>query len=172
MSTATAVAPESNVAVRQNFKDKYEQYIRGKWVTPSSGEYFDNAAPLDGKVFIKAAHGNAKDVKIAIDTAYAAFTIWGKSAATYRGNLLIKIAQIIEDNLEYLAIVETIDNGKAIRETRLADLPLVIDHFYYFAGVIRADEGSMSEHDEDPICINVHEPIGVVRQIIPWNFPY
>ena len=171
MSTTTAEAPVSNVATRPHFKDKYEHYIGGKWVAPSSGEYFDNSSPLDGKVFTKAARGNAKDVELAIDAAHTAFATWGKSAATYRSNLLIKIAQVIEDNLEYLAIVETIDNGKAIRETRLADLPLAIDHFRYFAGVIRADEGSMSEHDEDTVCLNVHEPIGVVGQIIPWNFP-
>jgi aldehyde dehydrogenase len=171
MSTTTTSAPVSNVAARPTFKQQYEHYIGGKWVAPSSGEYFDNSSPIDGKVFTKAARGNAKDVDLAIDAAQAAFETWGKSSATYRSNLLIKIAQVIEDNLEYLATVETIDNGKAIRETRLADLPLVIDHFRYFAGVIRADEGSMSEHDDTTVCLNVHEPIGVVGQIIPWNFP-
>jgi aldehyde dehydrogenase len=171
MSTTTTAAPVNNVAARPTFKQQYEHYIGGKWVAPSSGEYFDNSSPIDGKVFTKAARGNAKDVDLAIDAAQAAFETWGKSSATYRSNLLIKIAQVIEDNLEYLATVETIDNGKAIRETRLADLPLVIDHFRYFAGVIRADEGSMSEHDDTTVCLNVHEPIGVVGQIIPWNFP-
>jgi aldehyde dehydrogenase len=171
MSTTTTAAPVSNVAARPTFKQQYEHYIGGKWVAPSSGEYFDNSSPIDGKVFTKAARGNAKDVDLAIDAAQAAFETWGKSSATYRSNIMIKIAQVIEDNLEYLATVETIDNGKAIRETRLADLPLVIDHFRYFAGVIRADEGSMSEHDETTVCLNVHEPIGVVGQIIPWNFP-
>ena len=171
MSTTTAAAPASNVATRPVFKEKYDHYIGGKWVAPLSGEYFDNSSPLDGKVFTKAARGNAKDIELAIDAAQEAFVTWGKTSATTRSNILIKIAQVIEDNLEYLAIVETIDNGKAIRETRLADLPLVIDHFRYFAGVIRADEGSMSEHDETTICLNVHEPIGVVGQIIPWNFP-
>lgn len=171
MSTVTAAAPVSNVASRPTFKQQYEHYIGGKWVAPSSGEYFDNSSPIDGKVFTRAARGNAKDIDLAIDAAHTAFETWGKSAATYRSNIMIKIAQVIEDNLEYLAIVETIDNGKAIRETRLADLPLVIDHFRYFAGVIRADEGSMSEHDETTICLNIHEPIGVVGQIIPWNFP-
>ncbi|CAN5438989.1 aldehyde dehydrogenase family protein [soil metagenome] len=171
MSTTTTSAPVSNVAARPTFKKQYEHYIGGKWVAPSSGEYFDNSSPIDGKVFTKAARGNAKDVDLAIDAAQAAFETWGKSSATYRSNIMIKIAQVIEDNLEYLATVETIDNGKAIRETRLADLPLVIDHFRYFAGVIRADEGSMSEHDETTVCLNVHEPIGVVGQIIPWNFP-
>ena len=171
MSTTTAEAPVSNVAIRPSFKQKYEHYIGGKWVAPSSGEYFENSSPIDGKVFTRAARGNAKDIDLAIDAAHKAFETWGKSSATSRSNIMIKIAQVIEDNLEYLAIVETIDNGKAIRESRLADLPLVIDHFRYFAGVIRADEGSMSEHDETTVCLNIHEPIGVVGQIIPWNFP-
>jgi len=171
MSTTTAEAPVSNVATRPSFKQKYEHYIGGKWVAPSSGEYFENSSPIDGKVFTRAARGNAKDIDLAIDAAHKAFETWGKSSATSRSNIMIKIAQVIEDNLEYLAIVETIDNGKAIRESRLADLPLVIDHFRYFAGVIRADEGSMSEHDETTVCLNIHEPIGVVGQIIPWNFP-
>jgi len=170
MTTTTATAP-SNVAKRPAFKNQYEHYIGGKWVEPSSGEYFDNPSPIDGKVFTRAARGNARDVEKAIDAAHEAFVTWGKSSPAYRSNIMIKIAQVIEDNLEYLAIVETIDNGKAIRETRLADLPLVIDHFRYFAGVIRSEEGSMSEHDENTVCINLHEPIGVVGQIIPWNFP-
>ncbi len=171
MSTATAAAPTSNVAARPKFKDRYDHYIAGKWVAPSSGEYFDNISPIDGKVFTKAARGNAKDIDAAIEAAHTAFATWSKSAATFRSNVLLKIAQRIEDNLEYLAIVETIDNGKAIRETRAADLPLVVDHFRYFAGVIRSEEGSISEHDETTVSINLHEPIGVVGQIIPWNFP-
>ena len=170
MSTATAKAP-SDVAARPKFKDRYDHYIGGEWVVPSGGEYFDNTSPIDGKVFTQAARGNAKDVEKAIEAAHKAFTTWGKSAASYRSNILLKIAQRIEDNLEYLAIVETIDNGKAIRETRAADLPLVVDHFRYFAGVIRSEEGSVSEHDETTVSINLHEPIGVVGQIIPWNFP-
>jgi len=170
MSTATAKAP-SDVATRPKFKDRYDHYIGGEWVVPSGGEYFDNTSPIDGKVFTQAARGNAKDVEKAIEAAHKAFTTWGKSAASYRSNILLKIAQRIEDNLEYLAVVETIDNGKAIRETRAADLPLVVDHFRYFAGVIRSEEGSVSEHDETTVSINLHEPIGVVGQIIPWNFP-
>jgi aldehyde dehydrogenase len=171
MSTATAAAPVSDVAVRPSFKSRYDHYIDGQWVAPSSGEYFDNVSPIDGKVFTQAARGNAKDVEKAIDAAQKAFITWSKSAASYRSNILLKIAQRIEDNLDYLATVETIDNGKAIRETRAADLPLVIDHFRYFAGVIRSEEGSISEHDETTVSINLHEPIGVVGQIIPWNFP-
>ncbi len=170
MSTATAKAP-SDVAARPKFKDRYDHYIGGEWVAPSGGEYFDNISPIDGKVFTQAARGNAKDIEKAVEAAHKAFASWGKSAASYRSNILLRIAQRIEDNLEYLAIVETIDNGKAIRETRAADLPLVIDHFRYFAGVIRSEEGSISEHDETTVSINLHEPIGVVGQIIPWNFP-
>jgi len=171
MSTATVAAPKSNLAARPVFKDHYEHYINGQWTAPSSGEYFDNISPIDGKVFTQAARGNAKDIELAVDAACNAFTTWSKTSAASRSNILLKIAQRIEENLEYLATVETIDNGKAIRETRAADLPLTIDHFRYFAGVIRAEEGSISEHDETTVSIQIHEPIGVVGQIIPWNFP-
>lgn len=171
MSTATASAPKSTVAPRPRFKERYEHYIDGKWVAPDSGQYFDNISPIDGKVFTQAARGNAKDIDKAITAAHRAFASWSKTGAAYRSNLLLKIAQTIEDNLEYLAIIETIDNGKAIRETRAADLPLVVDHFRYFAGVIRSEEGTISEHDDATVSINLHEPIGVVGQIIPWNFP-
>lgn len=168
---STAVASDPNVATRPSFKEKYDHYINGKWVAPDSGEYFDNISPIDGKAFTQAARGNAKDIEKAIDAASQAFPSWSKTSAAYRSNLLLKIAQVVEDNLEYLAIVETIDNGKAIRETRAADLPLVVDHFRYFAGVLRSEEGTISEHDETTVSINLHEPIGIVGQIIPWNFP-
>lgn len=171
MSNTVAVAPAPNLAERPTFKSKYDHFIDGEWVAPSSGEYFDNISPIDGKPFTKAARGNAQDIDKAIDAAHKAFETWGKTAAAYRSNLLLKIAQIVEDNLDYLATVETIDNGKPIRETKAADLPLVVDHFRYFAGVIRSEEGSLSEHDETTVSINLHEPIGVVGQIIPWNFP-
>ncbi len=161
----------SNITARPQFKSKYDHYIGGKWVAPSSGEYFDNASPIDGKVFTQAARGNAADIEKAIDAAAEAFKTWSKTGAAQRSNILLKIAQVIEDNLEYLAVVETIDNGKALRETRAADLPLVVDHFRYFAGVIRSEEGSISEHDETTVSVNLHEPIGIVGQIIPWNFP-
>ena len=170
MSTATAMAP-TNVAPRPSFKDRYDHYIGGRWVAPSSGEYFDNISPIDGKVFTQAARGNAADIELAVTAAWQAFPGWSKTAAAKRSNILLRIAQIIEDNLEFLARVETIDNGKAIRETRAADLPLVVDHFRYFAGVIRSEEGTVSEHDETTVSLNLHEPIGVVGQIIPWNFP-
>ena len=161
----------STIVNRPTFKAKYDNFIGGKFVPPVKGEYFDNVSPIDGKVFTKAARSGKEDVELAIDAAHQAFPTWSKSAPTYRSNILIKIAQVIEDNLEYLATVEAIDNGKAIRETRAADLPLCVDHFRYFAGVIRAEEGAISEHDETTVSIIVHEPIGVVGQIIPWNFP-
>ena len=156
---------------RPTFKEKYYNFIGGKFVPPVKGEYFDNISPIDGKVFTKAARSGKEDIELALDAAHAAFPTWGKTSAAHRASLLNKIADVIEKNLEYLAVVETIDNGKAIRETRLADLPLVIDHFRYFAGVIRAEEGGISEHDENTVCIVLNEPLGVVGQIIPWNFP-
>ncbi len=167
MSTSNNAA----LAAKPTFKSKYDHYIGGEWVAPNSGEYFDNVSPIDGKVFTQAARGNAADIEKAVDAAHAAFVTWGKTAAAYRSNILLKIAQVIEDNLELLAVIETIDNGKALRETRAADLPLVVDHFRYFAGVLRSEEGSISEHDETTVSINLHEPLGVVGQIIPWNFP-
>ncbi|MGY3055274.1 aldehyde dehydrogenase [Pedobacter sp. UYEF25] len=156
---------------RPSFKEKYDNFIGGKFVPPVSGEYFDNISPIDGKVFTKAARSGKADIDAAVESALEAFKTWSKTSAATRSNLLLKIAQIIEDNLSYLATVETIDNGKAIRETMAADLPLVVDHFRYFAGAIRAEESSISEHDEFTVSINLQEPLGVVGQIIPWNFP-
>jgi aldehyde dehydrogenase len=153
------------------FKPRYENYIGGKFTAPVKGEYFDNISPINGKVFTQAARSTKEDVELALDAAHEAFPSWAKTPAAKRSNLLLKIAQVIEDNLEYLATVETIDNGKAIRETRAADLPLVVDHFRYFAGVIRGEEGGISEHDEHTVSIVLHEPLGVVGLIIPWNFP-
>ncbi|MFN4027061.1 MAG: aldehyde dehydrogenase family protein [Flavobacterium sp.] len=161
----------SNLIQRPTFKDKYDNFIGGKFVAPASGQYFDVVSPVDGKVFTKAAHSNKEDLTLAVDAAHEAFKTWGKVSVTDRSNMLIKIAQVMEDNLEYLAAVETIDNGKAVRETLAADLPLAIDHFRYFAGVIRAEEGSVSELDDTTVSLIVHEPIGVIAQIIPWNFP-
>ncbi|PZF71051.1 aldehyde dehydrogenase family protein [Taibaiella soli] len=154
-----------------SFKEKYDHYIGGRWEKPANGDYFDNLSPITGKVFTKAARGNAADIEKAVDAASEAFKTWSKTSAAHRSNLLLKIAQIIEDNLHYLATVETIDNGKPIRETQTADLPLVIDHFRYFAGAIRSEESTISELDDTTVSINLHEPIGVVGQIIPWNFP-
>ncbi|MBL7868596.1 MAG: aldehyde dehydrogenase [Flavobacterium lindanitolerans] len=161
----------SDILKRPQFKERYDNYIGGKFVPPVHGKYFDNVSPIDGIVFAQAARSSKEDVELALDAAHEAFKSWSKTSPTYRSNLLMKIAQVIEDNLEYLAIVETIDNGKAVRETLAADLPLVVDHFRYFAGVIRGDEGTIAEHDENTVSIVLHEPIGVVGQIIPWNFP-
>ena len=156
---------------RPSFKERYDNFIGGKFVPPVSGKYFDNISPIDGNVFTQAARSGKEDIELALDAAHEAFKTWSKTAPTYRSNLLLQVAQKIEDNLEYLAAVETVENGKAIRETLNADLPLVVDHFRYFAGVIRGEEGTIAEHDENTVSIVLHEPIGVVGQIIPWNFP-
>lgn len=156
---------------RPKFKDQYDNYINGKWTPPASGKYFDVITPLDGTVMSKAAHSNAQDLELAVDAAAEAFKTWGKTSATERSIILNKIADRIEQNLEYIAAVETTDNGKPVRETLNADIPLAIDHFRYFAGVIRAEEGSLTELDQNTVSLIVHEPIGVVAQIIPWNFP-
>ncbi|WP_421878715.1 aldehyde dehydrogenase family protein [Marinoscillum sp.] len=170
MSMETLTEPYQAVE-RPSIKSQYDHFIGGDWVKPSTGEYFDNISPIDGKVFSTAARGNAQDIDKALDAAHKAFATWSKESAAARSNVLLKIADIIEANLEMLARVETIDNGKALRETRAADLPLCVDHFRYFAGVIRGDESTMSEHDENTVSINLQEPLGVVGQIIPWNFP-
>ena len=161
----------SNLANRPTFKSHYDNFIGGKFVPPVKGNYFENISPIDGKLIANAARSTAEDIELALDAAHEAFKSWSKTSATTRSNILLKIADVMEANLEYLATVETIDNGKAIRETRAADLPLCIDHFRYFAGVIRSEEGTISEHDEHTVSINLHEPLGVVGQIIPWNFP-
>ncbi|WP_439882956.1 aldehyde dehydrogenase family protein [Pontibacter sp. MBLB2868] len=169
---AVATPQEKSIILeRPKFKEKYDHFIGGEWVAPSTGEYFDNISPIDGKAFTKAARGNKEDIEKALDAAHKAFKSWSKTSAAARSKVLLDIANIIEQNAEMLARAETVDNGKAIRETRAADIPLCIDHFRYFAGVIRADESTMSEHDEYTISINLQEPIGVVGQIIPWNFP-
>ncbi|KAA0561189.1 aldehyde dehydrogenase family protein [Bacillus sp. CH30_1T] len=153
------------------FKDKYENFIGGEYVPPASGEYFENVSPVTGKVFTKIARSNKEDVEKALDAAHAAKDAWGKTSATERSIILNKIADRMEENLEMLAVAETWDNGKPIRETLAADLPLAIDHFRYFAGCIRGQEGSLGEIDNDTVSYHFHEPIGVVAQIIPWNFP-
>jgi aldehyde dehydrogenase len=153
------------------FKDRYENYINGEWKAPVKGQYFENPSPVTGKVFTEIARSTAEDVEAALDAAHAAKDAWGKSSVTVRSNILLKIADRMEQNLEMLAVAETWDNGKAVRETLNADLPLAIDHFRYFAGAIRAQEGSLSQLDDDTVAYHFHEPLGVVGQIIPWNFP-
>ncbi|MBE7175476.1 MAG: aldehyde dehydrogenase [Mucilaginibacter polytrichastri] len=170
METAVAAEPTDLVS-RPKFKERYDNFIGGDWVAPADGEYFDDISPIDGKVFTKVARSKAADVEKAVHAANRAFVKWSKTSATERSNIMLKIANRIEQNLEFLAAVETVDNGKAIRETLNADLPLVVDHFRYFAGVIRAEEGSATELDANTLSINIKEPIGVVGQIIPWNFP-
>ena len=154
-----------------NFKDTYNNFIGGEWVAPVDGAYFDNISPVNGKPFCKIPRSNEKDIELALDAAHAARDAWGKTSVTERSNILLKIADRIEANLEMLAVAETWDNGKAVRETLNADIPLTADHFRYFAGCIRAQEGSIGEIDEKTVAYHFHEPLGVVGQIIPWNFP-
>ncbi|WP_126425159.1 aldehyde dehydrogenase [Brevibacillus marinus] len=153
------------------FRSRYENYIGGEWVPPVRGEYFENVSPVNGKVFCEVARSTAEDIEKALDAAHAAKEAWGKTSPAERALILNKIADRIEENLEKLAVAETWDNGKPIREALAADLPLAIDHFRYFAGVIRAQEGSISQIDNDTVAYHYHEPLGVVGQIIPWNFP-
>jgi aldehyde dehydrogenase len=153
------------------FKNRYENYIGGEWTPPVDGEYFENVSPVTGKPFCEIPRSKAADIDKALDAAHAAAGSWGKTSVTERAIMLNKIADVMEANLETLAVADTWDNGKPIRETTIADLPLAIDHFRYFAGVIRAQEGSLSELDENTVAYHFHEPLGVVGQIIPWNFP-
>ncbi|KZN35225.1 aldehyde dehydrogenase [Pseudoalteromonas luteoviolacea S2607] len=167
MIYANPNSPEAIV----NFKSQYENYIGGKWTPPVDGAYFENISPVNGKCFCQVARSNEKDITLALDAAHQAKERWGTTSVTQRSNILLKIADRIEENLEYLAVAETWDNGKAIRETLAADVPLAADHFRYFAGCIRAQEGSIGEIDEHTVAYHFHEPLGVVGQIIPWNFP-
>ena len=153
------------------FKSHYDNFIGGKWVAPVKGQYFDVITPITGKPYTKAARSGAEDIELALDAAHAAADAWGKTAPAERANILLKIADRIEANLELLAYAETVDNGKPIRETLNADLPLTIDHFRYFAGCVRAQEGGLSDIDGDTVAYHFQEPLGVVGQIIPWNFP-
>lgn len=154
-----------------SFKNRYENYINGEWTPPAGGEYFENISPVTGQVFCEAARSTEKDIEMALDAAHKAKGAWGKTSPAERAVILNKIADRMEENLEKLAVAETWDNGKAVRETLNADLPLAIDHFRYFAGAIRAQEGSISQIDKDTVAYHFHEPLGVVGQIIPWNFP-
>lgn len=163
-------APGTDGAI-VNFKPRYQNFIGGQWVEPMSGQYMDNISPVDGKVFCEVPKSNEQDINFALDAAHKAKAAWGKTSVTERSNALLKIADTIEKNTEMLAVAETWDNGKAVRETLAADIPLAADHFRYFAGCIRAQEGSLAELDEKTMSYHIHEPLGVVGQIIPWNFP-
>ena len=153
------------------FKQKYGNYIGGDWVAPVNGKYLDNVSPVNGDVFCQVPRSDAADIDLALDAAHRAAPAWGKTAAAERSNILLRIADRMEQNLEMLAVAESWDNGKGVRETLNADIPLAVDHFRYFAGCLRAQEGSMAELDETTVSYHIHEPLGVVGQIIPWNFP-
>ena len=161
----------SHLKVPFPFKKKYGNYIGGKFVEPKSGKYFDNVSPINNEVICQMARSDAKDVDAALDAAHEAFKEWGKTDITTRSNIMNKIANVLEENLNLLAAAECLDNGKPIRECMAADLPLVVDHWRYFAGVIRAEEGSVAEISNSQYSYNIPEPLGVVGQIVPWNFP-
>ncbi|WP_025916082.1 aldehyde dehydrogenase [Herminiimonas sp. CN] len=165
------LADISKLGVKNPFKQRYDNFIGGKFVAPVKGEYFANVTPITGQPFCEIARSTAEDIELALDAAHAAKDAWGKTSPAERANILNKIADRMEANLELIATAETIDNGKPIRETMAADIPLAIDHFRYFAGCIRAQEGSVSQIDSETYAYHFHEPLGVVGQIIPWNFP-
>ncbi|CAA9317598.1 MAG: Aldehyde dehydrogenase, partial [uncultured Gemmatimonadaceae bacterium] len=158
-------------AVTIPIKARYENFIGGKMVPPVKGKYFSNPSPVTGQHLCDVARSTAEDVELALDAAHKAAPAWGKTSPTERARIINKIADRLEENLEAIAVIETIDNGKPVRETMAADLPLAIDHYRYFAGCIRAQEGSLSQLDENTVAYHFHEPLGVVAQIIPWNFP-
>ncbi len=167
MSTSPVLATTS----LSPFAARYGNFVGGKWEAPASGLYFDNITPITGKKICEVPRSNQADIERALDAAHAARAAWARTSPTERANILNQIADRMEQNLEKLAIAETWDNGKPIRETRAADVPLAVDHFRYFAGCIRAQEGSIGEIDHDTVAYHFHEPLGVVAQIIPWNFP-
>ncbi len=152
-------------------KSHYDNWIGGQWVAPVQGRYFENITPVTGKVFCEIARSSAEDIELALDAGHGAADAWGRTSVTERSGILLRIADRMEANLTDLAIAETWDNGKPIRESIAADLALAVDHFRYFAGAIRAQEGSVGEIDQDTVAYHFHEPLGVVGQIIPWNFP-
>ncbi|MCY1142907.1 aldehyde dehydrogenase family protein [Actinoplanes sp. Pm04-4] len=163
-------APGTDGAI-VNYESRYDHFIGGEYVPPAKGQYFANPSPVTGQDFCEVARGTAEDVEKALDAAHGAADAWGRTSAAERANILNKIADRMEQNLEKLAVAECWENGKAVRETLAADIPLAIDHFRYFAGAIRAQEGSAGELDDDTVAYHFHEPLGVVAQIIPWNFP-
>jgi aldehyde dehydrogenase len=167
----TVYAAPGQPGSKMTYQSRYDNYIGGKYVAPSSGQYFENVTPVTGQVFCEMARGNADDVELALDAAHAAAPAWGRTSVTERSNILLKIADRMEANLEAIAVAETWENGKPVRETLAADIPLAIDHFRYFAGAIRAQEGTLGEINDDMVAYHFHEPLGVVAQIIPWNFP-
>ncbi|MBK8002722.1 MAG: aldehyde dehydrogenase [Gemmatimonadetes bacterium] len=171
-ATATLPSGAKSFKTQIPIRARYDNWIGGEYVAPARGQYFTNVTPVTGQPLCEVARSTHEDVDKALDAAHAAFLSWGISSPTYRANILNKIADKLEQNLEALALIETLDNGKPIRETMAADMPLAIDHFRYFAGVIRAQEGTMGELDHDTVSYQFLEPLGVVGQIIPWNFPF
>jgi aldehyde dehydrogenase len=167
----TSVQQAVDTLRKGGVKSKYENFIGGRWVAPVKGNYFTDYSPINGEPICEIARSSAEDIEKALDAAHAVKDLWGRTAPALRSSILLKIADKMEENLELLALAETLDNGKPIRETRAADVPLSIDHFRYFAGCIRAEEGTVGEIDNDTIAYHFKEPLGVVGQIIPWNFP-
>src|SRR5476649_408640 len=165
------IAPSTHGSLKIAFKTRYGNFIGGQWVAPVKGEYFKNITPVTGQPICERPRSSAEDIELALDAAHAAKTAWGKTPGAERANILNKIADRMETNLALLAEAETWDNGKPIRESTHADIPLAIDHWRYFAGCIRAQEGAISQVDNDTVAYHFHEPLGVVGQIIPWNFP-
>lgn len=153
------------------FRDRYDHFIGGEWVAPAKGEYFEDITPVTGRAFCEVGRGTEEDIEKALDAAHAAAHAWGATAAAERALVLHRIADRLEEHLEDIAVAETWENGKPVRETLNADVPLMIDHFRYFAGALRAQEGRLSQIDEHTVAYHFHEPLGVVGQIIPWNFP-
>ena len=167
----TVYAPPGEPGSPAKYASRYDNFIGGEWVPPVKGQYFENPTPVTGRTFTEVARGTAEDIELALDAAHGAAPGWGRTSAADRAAVLLKIADAMERNLEALAVAETWDNGKPVRETLAADIPLAIDHFRYFAGVIRAQEGTLAELDDETVAYHFHEPLGVVAQIIPWNFP-
>ncbi|GAA0441800.1 putative aldehyde dehydrogenase [Actinoplanes capillaceus] len=167
----TIYTPPGSEGAIVSYQSRYDHYIGGEYVPPAKGRYFTNPSPVTGQDFCEIARGTEEDVEKALDAAHAAAPAWGRTSPTERSVILNRIADRMEQNLEKLAVAESWENGKPVRETLAADLPLAIDHFRYFAGVIRAQEGTAGELDEDTVAYHFHEPLGVVAQIIPWNFP-
>ncbi len=170
-SLTTVYAQPGTEGSKITFKPRYEHWIGGEWVPPVKGQYFENISPVNGKPFTEVARGTAEDIEAALDAAWAAAPAWGRTSVAERALVLHRIADRMEQNLEMLAVAETWDNGKPVRETINADIALAIDHFRYFAGAIRAQEGTLSQLDDNTTSYHFHEPLGVVGQIIPWNFP-
>ena len=167
----TVYAPPGAKGSVVSFKPRYEHWIGGQWVKPVKGNYFEDISPVNGKPFCEIARGTAEDIDAALDAAHKAAPAWGKTSTTERAAVLNKIADVIDANTEMLAVAETWDNGKPVRETLNADIPLAADHFRYFAAAIRAQDGDFQEMDGDMVAYHYQEPLGVVGQIIPWNFP-